>query len=179
VPDLAAAVSALLGPPRRAGPVTPTLPSSPGLYAWWGAPGALPGITGPAHPTEPRWELLYVGKASSLHKRVVQNHLLGPSGSSTLRRALAGLLIPTEHWLTRWTSTRVVLVASDEVRLTAWMRTHLAVTVVVHDAPGTVEDAVIEELAPPLNVAGNTAHPAYPVVRAARAAWHCSAGPRP
>ncbi|WP_346772720.1 GIY-YIG nuclease family protein [Rhodococcus sp. 14C212] len=40
--------------------------------------------------------LIYVGIASHLRRRIVHNHLRR-SGSSTLRRTLAGLLILTER----------------------------------------------------------------------------------
>lgn len=49
------------------------------------------------------------------------------SGSSTLRRTLAGLLLDDEAFRTRWTD-RVVLVDEDEVRLTAWMEANLRVS---------------------------------------------------
>lgn len=87
--------------------------------------------------------------------------------------------MPSEHLTTRWTSSRVVLVATDEARLTNWMGTHLAVTVAIHDGPVAVEAAVIRALSLPLNLAGNNAHPAYPLAGAARATWRSSAGPRP
>ena len=38
---------------------------------------------------------------------------------------------------------------------------------------------MISRLAPPLNQMHNRAHPAYGTIRAARAAYRASAGPRP
>jgi hypothetical protein len=60
-----------------------------------------------------------VGIATKLRSRLVANHLRR-SGSSTLRRTLAGLLLLDEQYRTRWTD-RVVLVDDDEARLTHWM----------------------------------------------------------
>ena len=68
-----------------------TVPAVSGLYAWWAARGILPHLPGPAHPHEDL-RLLYVGIASNLRRRIISNHLRR-SGSSTLRRTLAGLLL--------------------------------------------------------------------------------------
>ena len=74
------------------------LPAAPGLYAWWGRFGALPGISGPRHP-EAALQLLYVGIApngaasrATLRSRVVGDHIRRTTGSSTLRRLLEALL---------------------------------------------------------------------------------------
>lgn len=98
------------------------------------------------------------------------------SGSSTLRRTLAGLLLDTEGYRTRWTS-RVLLVDEDEARLTAWMTGHMCVSWCEHPAPGDVEAAIIELLAPPLNV-DHAAGPTRDAVKAARQRYRISAGPR-
>jgi hypothetical protein len=111
-----------------AGPISPSeiaarVPTSSGLYAWWGLPEVLPDLHGPAHPSEPELRLLYVGIASRLRSRLGSNHMKR-SGSSTLRRTLAGLLLDVECYRTRWTD-RVVLVDEDEGRLTEWMTERL------------------------------------------------------
>ncbi|WP_308818609.1 GIY-YIG nuclease family protein [Pseudonocardia alni] len=69
--------------------------------------------------------LLYVGLATRLRTRLASNHLRR-SGSSTLRRTLAGLLLDEQEYRTRW-SDRVVLVDDDEARLTQWMSENLRV----------------------------------------------------
>jgi predicted GIY-YIG superfamily endonuclease len=132
-------------------------------------------VTGPAHPTAPGLELLYVGIARDLRKRVLTNHARGGTGQSTLRRALAALLTHQEGYQTRRTS-RAVLVAEDEQRLSGWIRDHLQLTWAEHPDPDTVESEAINLLSPPLNQASNGTHPLYAVVRQARARWRRSAG---
>jgi hypothetical protein len=99
------------------------------------------------------------------------------TGSSTLRRALAGLVLDDEAFRTRWTD-RVVLVSEHEVRLTSWMEANLRVSWCRHPAPGEVEARIIEELAPPLNV-DHASGAARETIKAARARYRASAGPRP
>jgi hypothetical protein len=142
----------------------------------------MPGITGPPHALADL-ELLYVGIAPSrstskatLRSRVLGNHAGGNTSSSTLRRSLASLLTESQGYRTRWTS-RTVLLAEDEQRLSDWMRENLLLTWAVHPSPWEVEAAVIERMQPPLNQADNGAHPLYAVVREARARWTASARP--
>ncbi|WP_369140961.1 GIY-YIG nuclease family protein [Modestobacter versicolor] len=156
------------------------VPAAPGLYAWWGSFGALPGISGPRHPTAPL-QLLYVGIApngvvstATLRSRVVGDHIRGTTGSSTLRRSLAALLSEHQGWQSRWT-TRPVLVNRDELRLSEWMVEKLWLTWAEHPEPWTVEAAVIADLEPPLNQAENQAHPLHPRVRDARRRWRDAA----
>lgn len=147
------------------------VPAAPGLYAWWAAPEVFSQLPGPTHPTNAGIRLLYIGLATNLRRRIISNHLRR-SGSSTLRRTLAGLLLDTEHYRTRRTD-RVVLVDEDEIRLTAWMHTHLRLTWCQHPSPAAVEATVIEQWAPPLNVA-HASGPARAVIEAARAAYSAS-----
>jgi hypothetical protein len=152
------------------------IPAEPGLYAWWSRPGALPGVTGPAHPGGEH-ELLYIGLARSsptsratLRSRVVGNHIRGTTGQSTLRRSLASLLHEAQGWRSTFTD-RPLLVPADEQRLDAWMQEHLALSWAVHEQPWTVEAGVITELTPPLNQSANSAHPLYRHVREVRQRW--------
>jgi hypothetical protein len=106
---------------------------------------------------------------------LVSNHLRR-SGSSTLRRTLAGLLLDEQHYRTRWTD-RVVLVDEDEARLTDWMEANLRVSWCEHPEPRDVERDIIRTLCPPLNVdyaTGSTVD----VIKAARRRYFDSAGPR-
>lgn len=169
----------LCGPTLDTDEAAALLPRASGLYAWWAPPGLLPGVSGPPHPSDEGRELIYIGLATNLRTRVGRNHLRGPTGSSTLRRALVALLMPSEGYTTRWTTDRVVPVEADEARLSAWIRDHLRVTWAVHPDPKSVERDVIRELGSPLNQEHNNAHPLYETIKAARATYRASAGPRP
>jgi hypothetical protein len=169
--DAAGTITALSIPTRALNDLA-TLPSAPGLYAWWTTPEVFPQLPGPTHPANTGVRLLYVGLATNLRRRIVRNHLRR-SGQSTLRRTLAGLLLDTEHYRTRRTD-RVVLVDEDEARLTAWMHTHLQLSWCQHPTPDAVEAAVIAQWAPPLNVA-HASGPARTVIETARAAYSASA----
>ncbi|WP_131801755.1 GIY-YIG nuclease family protein [Klenkia soli] len=171
-----AVVAALHSPPVPVPDAAEAVPAVAGLYAWWGRFGALPGISGPRHPTAPV-QLLYVGIApngstsrSTLRSRVVGDHIRGTTGSSTLRRSLAALLVEQQAWRSRWT-TRPVLVNKDELALSDWMAQTLHVSWAEHPEPWTVESAVIAELEPPLNQAENRGHPMHEFVAAARRRW--------
>lgn len=164
-----------------AGPISPSevaarVPASPGLYAWWAPPKVLSDLHGPAHPSEPELRLLYVGIAYRLRSRLGSNHMKR-SGSSTLRRTLAGLLLDVEGSRTRWTD-RVVLIDEDERRLTAWMTEHLRVSWCEQQAPRDIEGAIIRALLPPLNV-DHASGPALHVVKAARRRYSASGVERP
>ncbi|MFD8426794.1 GIY-YIG nuclease family protein [Streptomyces coelicoflavus] len=168
---------ALFTLPRSLSEAAAALPRTAGLYAWWAPPSALPSFPGPVNPADPGRRLLYLGKATRLRTRITSNHLRR-SGSSTLRRTLAGLLMPTEGYRTVRTD-RVVLVPEDEERLTAWMHEHLTLTWAEHPDPLSAERELIARLNPPLNVHGASAGTALDAVRKARARYHESAGPPP
>ena len=68
-----------------------------------------------------------------------------------------------------------MLVPDDEVRLSEWMGETLRLTWAMHPQPRTVEAAVIDELQPPLNQAGNRAHPLFRHVKDARSRWRKAA----
>ncbi|MCE3556439.1 hypothetical protein LWC33_33990 [Pseudonocardia sp. RS11V-5] len=175
-PALDAVVDELLARPVRTDEVRTQAPAAPGLYAWWAPPAILPELAGPAHPKEPDLRLLYVGLATKLRSRLASNHLRR-SGSSTLRRTLAGLLLDEQGYRTRWTD-RVVLIDEDEARLTEWMNTNLRVSWCEHPTPREVERDIIRALHPPLNV-DHASGPALQVIKVARRRYYDSAGPRP
>jgi hypothetical protein len=50
------------------------------------------GLSGPANAHDPSRRVLYLGRATTLRGRILRNHLRR-SGSSTLRRTLADLLM--------------------------------------------------------------------------------------
>ncbi|GAA4851598.1 GIY-YIG nuclease family protein [Pseudonocardia benzenivorans] len=174
-PALDTVVEVLLANPVTTHEVRTQAPSAPGLYAWWAPLAILPELVGPAHPAVPDLRLLYVGLATKLRSRLVSNHLRR-SGSSTLRRTLAGLLLDEQGYQTRWTD-RVVLVDEDEARLTEWMGTNLRVSWCEHPTPRDVEGDIIRTLRPPLNVDHATG-PTVKVIKASRRRYFDSAGPR-
>lgn len=171
-----AVIADLLADPIGAAEIRAHVPATPGLYAWWASPDVLPTLFGPPHPSIPNLRLLYVGIATKLRSRLGSNHL-GRTGSSTLRRTLAGLLLDDEQYRTRW-ADRVVLVDDDERRLTDWMVEHLRVSWCEHPTPRDAEEPIIHMLRPPLNVDHATG-PALELVKAARRHYYASAGPRP
>lgn len=175
-PPIDSVVDELLANPVRTDEVRTQAPSAPGLYAWWAPPAILPELVGPAHSTVADLRLLYVGLATKLRSRLASNHLR-QSGSSTLRRALAGLLLDEQNYRTRWTD-RVVLVDGDEARLTEWMGTNLRVSWCEYSTPRDVEGHIIRALHPPLNV-DHASGRALQVIKAARRYYYDSAGPRP
>ncbi|MFE9171186.1 GIY-YIG nuclease family protein [Streptomyces kebangsaanensis] len=172
------ATAALFDSPHSLSGAAAVLPRTAGLYAWWAAPDVLPSFPGPANSTDPGLRLLYVGKATRLRSRITSNHLRR-SGSSTLRRTLAGLLMSAEGYRTAWTTDRVVLVPEDEERLTVWMHEHLTLTWTEHPEPLSVEGGLISRLRPPLNVDGARPGAVREAVEEARSRYYRSAGPRP
>lgn len=175
--DVAQVTGRLLVQPVGLTEAATVLPAGPGIYAWWARPEVLPEFTGLTNPVAGELRLLYLGLATNLRRRIVINHLK-QSGSSTLRRTLAGLLLNEQGYRTTWTD-RVVLVPDDEARLTAWMTEHLRLTWAEHPDPHTIEMDLIASLAPPLNVDGAAKGDVRDRIRAAKKAYQASAGPRP
>lgn len=145
-----------------------------GVYAWWAAPSVLPDLAGPPNGSVPSLRLLYLGRATSLRGRILRNHLRR-SGSSTLRRTLAGLLV-SEGYRTMWTD-RVVLVPEDEARLTVWMYAHLRLTWAQDAEPATIEADLVRRVHPPLNVHGVDPEHIRAAVVAAKHSYHTSSRP--
>ncbi|MEW2445584.1 GIY-YIG nuclease family protein [Micromonospora marina] len=145
-----------------------------GVYAWWAAPSVLPDLPGPPNDSDPSRRMLYLGRATSLRGRILRNHLRR-SGSSTLRRTLAGLLV-SEGYRTTWTD-RVVLIPEDETRLTAWMHEHLRLTWAEDAEPADIEVELVRRLHPPLNVHGVDPEHIQAAVVAAKNSYNLSSGP--
>ncbi|MEU5563505.1 GIY-YIG nuclease family protein [Micromonospora musae] len=145
-----------------------------GVYAWWAGPSTFPDLPGPSNASDPSLRLLYLGRATSLRGRILRNHLRR-SGSSTLRRTLAGLLV-SEGYRTTWTD-RVVLVSEDEARLTAWMYAHLRLTWAEDPEPGTIEAELLRRVHPPLNVYGVDPEHIQAAVVAAKNSYNASSRP--
>jgi hypothetical protein len=154
-------------------------PSRDSAVAAVSTPGGLllsifPDLPGPPNGSVPSLRLLYLGRATSLRGRILRNHLRR-SGSSTLRRTLAGLLV-SEGYRTTWTD-RVVLISEDEARLTAWMYAHLRLTWAEDAEPATIEAELVRRVHPPLNVHG--VHPEHiqTAVVAAKNSYNTSSRP--
>lgn len=159
-------------------------PRTHGLYAWWQSPGALPGVPGTPHPTDPALELLYVGTApkdanskSNLRKRLA-NHHRSAIGSSTFRLDLTALLWHVKQWTPYWTD-RLKLPAPDIEALGDWQRAYLHVQWVECPQPWGIEEAVVHAMRPPLNRTYNRHHPAYETVGDARDALRLAARGNP
>ncbi|MFJ1542724.1 GIY-YIG nuclease family protein [Micromonospora chalcea] len=168
------ALRLLSGPPVALDVAVKRLARGSGVYAWWAPPSVLPDLPGPPNDSDPSRRMLYLGRATSLRGRILRNHLRR-SGSSTLRRTLAGLLV-SEGYRTTWTD-RVVLVPEDETRLTAWMHTHLRLTWAEDPEPTEIEAELVRRLHPPLNVHGVDPEHIQAAVVAAKNSYNVSSGP--
>ncbi|MEV4510113.1 GIY-YIG nuclease family protein [Dactylosporangium sp. NPDC049525] len=168
------ALRLLSGVPFGLGVAVKRLSRGSGVYAWWAAPTVFPDLAGPPNASAPSLRLLYLGRATSLRGRILRNHLRR-SGSSTLRRTLAGLLV-SEGYRTTWTD-RVVLVPEDETRLTAWMHTHLRLTWAEDAEPASIEAELVRRMHPPLNVSGVDPEHLQAAVVAAKHSYNTSSSP--
>jgi hypothetical protein len=157
-------------------------PSSPGFYAWWVTRGAIADAPHHPHPRHPELGLLYVGispaRASSradIRSRVLGQHVRGNTSSSTFRLVLASLLREELGLTPRLSGMRIVLDPADNERLRDWQLRHLRLTWSERERPWEVEAGVIALMQPPLNSAGNSAHPFFERVKSARAAFRAAA----
>jgi hypothetical protein len=161
-------------------PAAGGLPEQHGVYAWWVSRGGIPGVKGPAHPTE-QFELLYVGIApkdrkskATLRSRIRGQHLGGNIGSSTFRQSLAALLFEDEGWITRRSGTRSQLIPEHNRALSEWQRDHLRLAWVERPRPWEIEARVIALMQPSLNLADNASHPLYLRLKGLRAKLRAS-----
>jgi hypothetical protein len=170
------ALHRLSGPTMSIAEAKVDVPARPGLYAVHGT-AAVWRELGLGEPTDAR--PLYVGKAErSLASRDVATHFsTGKTGSSTLRRSLAGLLADQLALEGRPRNpakperfANFGLEESGDGRLTSWMVSHLRLAV-WPSRDGAIldllETAVLAELLPPLNVA-KVSTPWRPQIRAGR-----------
>lgn len=158
------------------------LPPEAGFYAWWTKRESIPGVPTNPHPSTPSLDLFYVGIApvgptssSNLRSRVIGNHMSGNTGSSTFRLTLAALLLDALDLHPRRAAKKVVLAADENASLSRWQEEHLSLTWCVSPDPWDGEDDVIELMAPPLNLAGNSRHPFHPTLTAARSSFRTHA----
>ena len=154
-PDQALRVPELLRSERRA-------LEQAGLYSWWvDEPGARDLSSGLRLPVAAG--LIYAGQAgatrwpsgrpssNNLWSRLTRMHARGRAEFSTFRRTLAAAL-----------REPLALTSEDDPRLDDWIDAHLRVVALPVDDPGTLselEDDVLEELDPPLNLQGMAPSP--------------------
>lgn len=121
---------------------------------------------------------LYLGRRAQSPPRDVRTHFsTGKTGSSTLRRSLAGLLADAlqlegrpRNFANPETFANFGLEAAGDVGLTEWMLEHLRLAVWPLPAGvvlGETETAVLAQLMPPLNL-DEVATPWHPLVRSGR-----------
>jgi hypothetical protein len=163
-------------------PVEEGLPNASGFYAWWIKPGSVPGVPPRPHPTAPKRHLLYVGIApgratsrQTIRSRVLNNHLRGNTGSSTFRLSLAALLMEPLRLQPLRKEKKIVLQRDDNSALSEWQRSNLWISWCERDNPWTIEAQVIAAMKPPLNLAGNAAHPFHTTMTAARTRFRAAA----
>jgi len=160
-------------------------PRDAGIYSWWSKLPQIGGVPGTHHGDD---YLYYVGIADRAHASLsarLHDHIRKTTRKSTDRKTLAALIGPERHWKTERVrigpashKTVTVLASADsEAELSAWMGENFRVSWVTLDRPGDVETAIFRILRPPLNLKGNTLHPEYPRVKAARHAFNASAPP--
>ena len=158
---LAVALEELSGARHRREDAVELAPRRPGLYAFHGDDRAWAELAlTPAFQDQP----LYVGKAErSLNGRDVGTHFAtGKTGSSTVRRSLAALLVgeldlvPLPRNLANPDgSANFALEPAGDARLSQWMATRLTLaTWVKPDGVqlNSVETSVVRRLRPPLNL---------------------------
>ncbi|MFP7674277.1 GIY-YIG nuclease family protein [Marivita sp. S0852] len=87
-----------------------------------------------------------------MKSRLWRNHLRGTVRTSTLRLSLAALL-EQELELTFWRDkrNRVRMDRHHEDKLTEWIAKHAAISVVQHDEPWSLEEALVRN-GPPLSL---------------------------
>jgi hypothetical protein len=177
--DVVADARAALALPRPLAGAEGRVPGRPGLYAIHGEADAWREL-GLGEPPDVR--PLYIGKAEdSLASRDLKTHFGdGRTGQSTVRRSFAALLHDTLELrgIPRNTAkpgyfSNYGLSAAHDAALTRWMREHLQLA--VWPKPGDcdfalrdLEDALVVELKPPLNLQG-VVTPWTAQVKAARA----------
>jgi hypothetical protein len=176
--DAAGVTRALQAPPTAVAFVLQRrdlLPPKTGFYAWWSVHAAISGAPHLPHPLDDALGLLYVGISPSratsrrtIRSRVLANHLGGNISSSTFRFVLAALLLDELTLRAELRNNRYGLKGDGESNLRAWQKEKLRLTWCERAEPWKVEHQVIALMQPPLNSAGNTTHPFYARVRAAR-----------
>jgi hypothetical protein len=163
------------------------VPAVSGVYGWFfrEVPPSVEGCI-----TQNDSTLLYVGIAphppsktgkvssSTLRSRIRQ-HYRGNASGSTLRLTLGCLLAERLGIeLCRTGAKNRLTFAAGEQSLSEWMSANAFVCWVEHPRPWEIEREIIVKLLPPLNLAGNRAHPFYASLSALRRDMRRKARPR-
>ena len=143
------------------------IPPGPGLYAWYFDAHPCEGIVGVGTKVD-GFDLLYVGIASSLRRRLV-THMNGTARRSTLRMTL-GCLLADSLGLKLVPNSGRYNFGDGEARISGWLDSHARVTWVEHPEPKSVEGDIVRALRTPLNRGHNAEHPYYATLGALRAA---------
>ncbi|UWR16303.1 GIY-YIG nuclease family protein [Sulfitobacter sp. M368] len=153
-----------------------------GLYGWW-FDDSLPEVPSGGCREFDGKHLLYIGiappkdrpirpgSATPVKRRLWRNHLRGSVRSSTLRLSLAALLKDQLCFdFYRDARGRVRMAKDHEEQLTTWIEEHAGISVVHHDAPWQLEEALVRNGPPlPLNLS-MSGHPFKPTLSALRKA---------
>jgi hypothetical protein len=155
------------------------VPAASGMYAWFFRE-VPPGVAVHRCVTRNDATLLYVGIAprapstagkvssSTLRSRIRQ-HYRGNASGSTLRLTLGCLLRERLGIRLCRTGAKDRLTFADgEQKLSDWMAANASVCWVEHPRPWDIEERVITELRPPLNLAANRTHPFHASLTALR-----------
>lgn len=140
------------------------IPDVGGIYGWW-FDEDLPGMPIEGTQTHGQYRLVYIGIApkkldasgkaskSTLRRRICCNHLGRRIAQSTLRRSLAAEL-GMGVFLNAAGKRAIAL--EEEVRLTAWLADHAALSFMIDPAPWQIEHRLLQrrDLVLPLNIAG-------------------------
>jgi hypothetical protein len=158
---IAIALESLAGMRHAHSDAVQLVPKQPGLYAFYGDDRAWFDLgLSPAYDGQP----LYVGKAErSLNGRDVGTHFAaGKTGSSTVRRSLAALLVNElaliavpRNLAKSDGSANFALDAASEVRLSGWMEQRLSLATWIKPGDAIldgIETGVVRRLRPPLNL---------------------------
>jgi len=142
----------------RCRPNTLAVPVGAGVYAYYlrEAASLAPFAAGPEG-------LIYVGLATNLERRELENHLnTGATGRSTLRRSLGAILknelsltaVPRSASGSRSKMSHFKFHLEGECRLTQWMLDCLEIGACSVADPKAVETLLISTLRPILNLSG-------------------------
>jgi hypothetical protein len=131
------------------------VPAQPGVY------GIFLTMTSLGHFPVPEDGLIYVGISGNLAEREFDSHFnSGGTGFSTLRRSLGAILKcnlalrarPRSPGPSETNFRCYCFNPEGEAQLSAWMHTNLEVGVALVGSPGAIEDELIPQLEPLLNL---------------------------